>query len=98
MFRRNSSRTQFVVISLRKVTLKWAEHLIGVTMHGDGVSRVVGIRLDDIKDVDEKELKSVALSPSALAAQGRPEGPGAPVALRPEVTVTARPARGEARP
>ncbi len=72
MFRRNSSRAQFVVISLRKVTLKWAEHLIGVTMHGDGISRVVGIRLDDIKDVDEKELKSVALSPSALAAQGRP--------------------------
>ncbi len=98
MFRRNASRAQFVVISLRKVTLKWAEHLIGVTMHGDGVSRVVGIRLDDIKDVDEKELKSVALSPSALAAQGRPEGPAAPGGPRPEVAMTSGPERGGSRP
>ena len=68
MLRRNSTKAQFIVISLRKVTLKWAEHLFGVTMHGDGISRVVGISLDDIKDVDEKELQSVATPPSALAA------------------------------
>ncbi len=69
MVRRNSARAQFIVISLRKVTLKWAEHLLGVTMHGDGCSRLVSIRLDDIKDVDEKELKALAASPSALAAE-----------------------------
>jgi chromosome segregation protein len=60
MLRRNSTKAQFIVISLRKVTLKWAEHLFGVTMRGDGMSRVVGLRLDDIVDVDERELAKVA--------------------------------------
>lgn len=70
LLRRNSTHAQFIVISLRKVTLKWAEHLFGVTMHGDGVSRVIGIRLDDIIDVDEKELQSTATPPSAAARIG----------------------------
>jgi chromosome segregation protein len=69
MLRRNSARAQFIVISLRKVTLKWAEHLYGVTMHGDGISRIVGISIDDIKDVDERELQAV-VAPAAAAAVG----------------------------
>ncbi|MGI0053031.1 MAG: hypothetical protein ACREC5_02955, partial [Thermoplasmata archaeon] len=55
LLRRNSERAQFVVISLRKVTLKFAHRLFGVTMHGDGCSRVVGLNLDEIVDVDERE-------------------------------------------
>ncbi len=55
MLRRNAERAQFVVISLRKVTLKFAHHLFGVTMRGDGCSRVVGIHLDDIHDVEGRE-------------------------------------------
>ncbi|MGI0155338.1 MAG: hypothetical protein ACREDE_04300, partial [Thermoplasmata archaeon] len=55
MLRHNSERAQFVVISLRKVTLKFASHLYGVTMHGDGCSRVIGIHLDDIHDVEARE-------------------------------------------
>ena len=55
MLRRNAERAQFVVISLRKVTLKFAHHLLGVTMRGDGCSRVVGIDLDDIHDVEGRE-------------------------------------------
>ncbi len=55
MLRRNSERAQFVVISLRKVTLKFAQHLFGVTMRGDGCSHVVGIHLDDIHDVESRE-------------------------------------------
>jgi chromosome segregation protein len=55
MLRRNAERAQFVVISLRKVTLKFAHHLLGVTMRGDGCSRVVGIDLDDIHDVENRE-------------------------------------------
>jgi chromosome segregation protein len=55
MLRRNAERAQFIVISLRKVTLKFASHLYGVTMHGDGCSRVVGIHLDDIHDVESRE-------------------------------------------
>ncbi len=55
MLRRNAERAQFVVISLRKVTLKFAQRLFGVTMHGDGCSRVVGLRLDEIVDLDERD-------------------------------------------
>jgi chromosome segregation protein len=55
MLRRNAERAQFVVISLRKVTLKFAHQLFGVTMHGDGCSRVVGLKLDEIVDVDERD-------------------------------------------
>ncbi len=55
MLRRNAERAQFIVISLRKVTLKFAHQLFGVTMRGDGCSRVVGIRLDDIHDVESRE-------------------------------------------
>ena len=55
MLRRNSERAQFVVISLRKVTLKFAHRLFGVTMHGDGCSRVVSLKLDEIVDVDERD-------------------------------------------
>jgi chromosome segregation protein len=62
MLRRNSERAQFIVISLRKVTLKFARQLFGVTMHGDGCSRVVGLHLDEIVDVDERER---AIEPAA---------------------------------
>jgi chromosome segregation protein len=55
LLRRNAERAQFIVISLRKVTLKFAHRLFGVTMHGDGCSRVVGLKLDEIVDVDEKD-------------------------------------------
>jgi chromosome segregation protein len=37
-----SSTAQFVVISLRKVTLKEADHIYGVTMAGNGLSQVIG--------------------------------------------------------
>jgi chromosome segregation protein len=63
MLRRNAERAQFVVISLRKVTLKFAHRLFGVTMHGDGCSRVVGLKLDEIVDVDDKDR-----APEPLAA------------------------------
>ncbi len=41
MIRTNSTSAQFVQVSLRKVTLKEADHIIGVTMQGSGVSDVV---------------------------------------------------------
>jgi chromosome segregation protein len=69
MLRHNSERAQFIVISLRKVTLKFAKTLFGVTMHGDGRSRVVGIRLDEIVDVDERATHEAPplLAPGAAA-------------------------------
>ncbi len=63
MLRRNAERAQFVVISLRKVTLKFAHRLFGVTMHGDGCSRVVGLRLDEIVDADERDRTASAVAP-----------------------------------
>ncbi|EQD49408.1 protein containing RecF/RecN/SMC protein [mine drainage metagenome] len=55
MLRHNAEKAQFIVISLRKVTLKFAHRIFGVTMRGDGCSRVVGLRLEDIRDVDERD-------------------------------------------
>ncbi|NPA75085.1 MAG: chromosome segregation protein SMC [Euryarchaeota archaeon] len=40
VIKRNASSAQFIVISLRKATLKFAENIIGVTQRGDGISRV----------------------------------------------------------
>ncbi|HTT16047.1 MAG TPA: chromosome segregation protein SMC [Thermoplasmata archaeon] len=69
MVRRNAERAQFIMISLRKVTLKFARQLFGVTMRGDGCSRVVGLGLDDIKDVDERDLQGPIAPPPALEAR-----------------------------
>ncbi|MBI4416376.1 MAG: hypothetical protein HY557_05280 [Euryarchaeota archaeon] len=41
MIRRNSHSAQFVQISLRKVTLREADHIIGITIRSDGISEVV---------------------------------------------------------
>ena len=65
MLRRNAERAQFIVISLRKVTLKFAHRLFGVTMHGDGCSRVVGLRLDEIVDADERDRSAAVVAPAA---------------------------------
>ena len=78
LLRRNAERAQFIVISLRKVTLKFAERLYGVTMRGDGCSRVVGLKLDDIRDVDEKSHE--AGGPASAPA-------GAPPAVAPVLEV-----------
>ncbi|MFI5417353.1 MAG: chromosome segregation protein SMC [Candidatus Lutacidiplasmatales archaeon] len=58
MLRRNAQAAQFIVISLRKVTIKFAHQIFGVTMHGDGCSRVVSLNLDEIVDIDERERGS----------------------------------------
>jgi chromosome segregation protein len=64
LLRRNAERAQFIVISLRKVTLKFAHRLFGVTMHGDGCSRVVGLAFDEIVDMDDRE-RAAAKAPAA---------------------------------
>ena len=69
MLRRNSERAQFIVISLRKVTLKFSHHLFGVTMRGDGCSRVVGLHLDDIHDVESRENALVPEAPTPVEAR-----------------------------
>ena len=67
LLRHNAERAQFIVISLRKVTLKFAHHLYGVTMRGDGCSRVVGIHLEDIHDVEARDGARAADAPAPNA-------------------------------
>jgi chromosome segregation protein len=69
MLRRNAERAQFIVISLRKVTLKFSHQLYGVTMRGDGCSRVVGLTLDEIQDVETRENAAAPEPARLLEAQ-----------------------------
>ncbi|UCE73780.1 MAG: AAA family ATPase, partial [Methanomassiliicoccales archaeon] len=49
MVKKNSRRAQFVMVSLRKVTLKEADCIYGVTMRADSISDVVGnVSLHDV--------------------------------------------------
>ena len=57
MIRRNSSTAQFVQISLRKVSLKEADHLVGVTMTPESLSEVImRVNLADIEDEKPTEV------------------------------------------
>jgi chromosome segregation protein len=42
-----SERVQFVIVSHNKITMEIADHLIGVTMHEPGVSRLVAVDVDE---------------------------------------------------
>ena len=47
-YMRNLSKsTQFLVITHRRGTMEEADHLFGVTMQEKGVSRVIGLSLDE---------------------------------------------------
>jgi chromosome segregation protein len=51
MVRKNSRRAQFVVVSLRKITLKEADSIYGVTMRADSISDVIGnVSLTEISE------------------------------------------------
>ncbi len=49
---RFSDTTQFIVISHRKGTMEAADVLYGVTMQEKGISKVLSVRFDDIKDTE----------------------------------------------
>jgi chromosome segregation protein len=53
-------KTQFVIVTHNKMTMRCASNLYGVTMQEQGVSKIVSVRFDD---VDEKtgKIKSAAL-------------------------------------
>lgn len=52
--KKNSKATQFIIISLKKITLKEADHLYGVIKRDNGVSEIIGnINLDDIGEKGE---------------------------------------------
>ncbi len=54
MVKANSRTSQVIMVSLRKVTLKEASHVYGVTMNEGGLSEVVGeVHLSEIPDADQ---------------------------------------------
>jgi chromosome segregation protein len=58
MIGRNAHTAQFVQISLRKVTLKEADHIVGVTIRSDGISELVmKVNLADVHE--EKPAEEV---------------------------------------
>jgi chromosome segregation protein len=42
MIKYNAKDTQFIMVSLRKIALKEANHVYGVTMHDNGISDMIG--------------------------------------------------------
>lgn len=56
MIKANSSQAQFIQVSLRKVTLKEADHVYGVTMQETGLTDIIGeVRVDEIVEEPAKE-------------------------------------------
>ena len=47
MVREMSEKVQFIVITHNKITMEMAHHLMGVTMHEPGVSRLVSVDVDE---------------------------------------------------
>ncbi|MGD9871474.1 MAG: chromosome segregation protein SMC, partial [Thauera sp.] len=47
MVKRMSSQTQFIFISHSKITMEYAQQLVGVTMQEQGVSRVVEVNMEE---------------------------------------------------
>ncbi|MFQ5919267.1 MAG: chromosome segregation protein SMC, partial [Thermoplasmata archaeon] len=61
MVRRTAASAQFIQISLRKVSLKEADHIVGVTMGPKGVSKVImQVNLDEVLEEE---------TPQAAAAE-----------------------------
>ncbi|MFW6040983.1 MAG: hypothetical protein ACOC85_04025, partial [Thermoplasmatota archaeon] len=61
MIKKNSEYAQFIQISLRKVTLKKSDHIIGVTIHENGISDVImKVNLSDSKGRDIPELSGMS--------------------------------------
>ena len=51
MVKEEAKHAQFIIVSLRKVTLKEAEHVYGVTMTELGLSEIIGeVRISELAD------------------------------------------------
>ena len=56
MVKRMSAQTQFIFISHSKITMEFAQQLVGVTMQEQGVSRVVEVDIEEaLRLADEQQ-------------------------------------------
>ncbi|MBU1235324.1 MAG: chromosome segregation protein SMC [Gammaproteobacteria bacterium] len=55
LVKRMSSHTQFIFITHNKIAMEMAQHLIGVTMQEQGVSRVVEVDMEEALRMTERE-------------------------------------------
>ena len=46
-----SSKVQFIFITHNKITMEMADHLMGVTMHEPGCSRLVSVDIDEAMEL-----------------------------------------------
>jgi chromosome segregation protein len=53
-----SKKTQFIVITHNRATMRKSELLYGITMQKDGISRLLSIKLEDAMRIEEKEIKN----------------------------------------
>ena len=51
MVREMSEKVQFVFITHNKITMEMADHLMGVTMHEPGVSRLVSVDVEEAAEL-----------------------------------------------
>ena len=51
MVKEMSERVQFIFITHNKITMEMADHLMGVTMHEPGVSRLVSVDVDEAAEL-----------------------------------------------
>jgi chromosome segregation protein len=89
LIRRFSDRAQFVIVTHQKRTMDAADVLYGVTMGGDGVTKVVSRRLP--REVDEERGEGVEPRPFAGAVDA---GDGEPAGILGEKPPTERPVSG----
>ena len=77
LLRRHSGRAQFIVVTHQKRTMEAADWLYGVSMAGDGTSKVVSRRLgaDGLEQVAADAACSSASAPDSSAS---PAGSGSP--------------------
>lgn len=64
-----TDRSQFVVITHRKLTMRSCQRLYGVTMQERGVSKLVGVRVDDVQETKQGDVALIETLPTSTAQQ-----------------------------
>lgn len=95
MMKENSQGAQWIAISLRKVTLKEADHLFGVTMAGNGLSQMIAnFDANSINEQGELVRNDGGGTTTAVLTVGGPGDAAAPGAKPPGKKATSAKGKG----